>query len=53
MFYDKSVLAWKRQKPLAMLKGYESLSPRNNKGFSHSYVSELKSANLPYYKLLS
>lgn len=53
MFYYKSVLAWKRQKPLAMLKGCESLSARNNKGFSHSYVSELKSANLAYFKLLS
>lgn len=53
MFYYKSALASKKQKLLARLKGYESLSARNNKGFSHSYVSEIQPANLAYFKLLS
>lgn len=53
MFYYRSVLAWKKQKPLARLKGYESLSAMNNKGFSHCYVSEVKPVSLAYFKLSS
>lgn len=53
MFYSKSKLAWKKEKPLARLKGHKSLSARNNKGLSHSYVRELKPENLAYFKLLS